>query len=123
MKETVCSSWSATMTVGQIRGYHGDLIPTKNLHDEINRYQTSLPMELKCAVKIISSEIRFEDYNEHCWDITVISYPRFPKEIYILEDFMKGLAKHLLEKFEQNRITICFPDRHVMIESDNAEEN
>jgi hypothetical protein len=123
MKESTCSSWSATMTVGQIRGYHGEAISAETLHDEIKQYQRSLPMDKKCAVKILASKIQFEDYYEFCWDINVIDYPRFPKDICTLENFVMGLARRLLKKLEQNRITICFPDRHVMLEADNAEEN
>ena len=123
MKSKIVDAYSVTMTVGQQRGYHGDIIKGEELHAEIKNYQDSLPDEENCAVKVSSSKIQFKDYYEYCWDINVINYPRFPKPQTVIETFMIGLACRLMETMEQNRITVCLPDKHVMLEADNAEEN
>lgn len=125
MKQTAVKAWSATMTVGKLRGYHGKKISEEELRDSIAEFQrnSSILTSANCAVKIVDSEVIFEDYREECWDITVINYPRFPLKESCLESFIVDLCEWLLLKLEQNRITICLPNKHIMLESETAEES
>ncbi len=114
-----------TMTVGQIRGYEGKQISKEELTKIISILQKNNERMSydTCAVKIVESEILFGDYTEKCWDISVINYPRFPKERDGIKRFMDELAQTLLKELEQNRITVCYPEEHVMFESRKAFEN
>lgn len=125
MKSKETKAWSATMTVGQWEGYGGPRIPGFHLRDCIRHFQNKRTEEFSpvCAFKIVKSEILFKDYYEECWDITAIQYPRFPLPETELEDIMSKLAEFLLDQLNQNRITVCFPDKHVMFESEDAEES
>lgn len=113
-----------TMTVGQMRGYDGPQISKEELCKIIsvlqkNNLRMSYPA---CAVKIVESEILFGDYSEKCWDLSVINYPRFPQDRTSIVSFMDELAQTLLKELEQNRITVCYPEEHVMYENRKAFE-
>jgi hypothetical protein len=125
MKETVVYPWTATMTVGKMIGYSNEKISELFLRKSIAAFQLQRKKDglISSVVKIQESEIIFEDYTEECWDITVINYPRFPLPTVQLSIFSKDLAKYLLKRLKQNRITICLPNEHWMIESENAEES
>lgn len=47
--------------------------------------------------------------------IGLINYPRFPSEPSEIRELALELARNLKAEFEQNRVTVMFPDETVML--------
>ena len=58
-------------------------------------------------------------YKEKGWEISAINYPRTATGKNKIESFMKTLAKHLLKKFNQHRITLVLPKNTIMYENES----
>ena len=59
-------------------------------------------------------------YIETGWEIAVINYPRVSSGTKQIDDFIKGLAIHLLENFKQKRITTTSPNKTIMYERNES---
>jgi hypothetical protein len=47
--------------------------------------------------------------------VGIISYPRFPRPTEELEQIALDVAELLRTKFKQNRVTVGFPNRMIML--------
>jgi hypothetical protein len=56
------------------------------------------------------------DYEENGWELATLAYPGKLFENDVIEDFMFGLAKHLIKEFQQKRITVVTPTYTYMFE-------
>ena len=54
-------------------------------------------------------------YQENGWEIAAINYPRTNTTVQEIDDFMLILAKVLLNKFYQHRVSIVNPREIIML--------
>lgn len=54
-------------------------------------------------------------YQENGWEIAAINYPRTNATVQEIDDFMLILAKVLLNKFYQHRVSIVNPREIIML--------
>ena len=47
--------------------------------------------------------------------VGLIRYPRFPREVHSINDMAMALAELLRQRLEQQRVTVMFPDRTVLL--------
>ena len=117
MKTTTVSTYEAKLYIGSRLKYDGPEFTRADIVWAVQRYGTRVGV---IPVRITSTCYVANDYLENGFEIAVINYPRHPREKEELEQFMRGLAEELLERFQQNRISVVFPDVTVMIEADDA---
>ena len=75
--------------------------------------------EVGLCVSIKPVEYIYTNGNEPGCSITIINYPRFESTPEKIKERAIDLAKVLLEKFNQIRISIVFSDETIMIENKN----
>lgn len=114
--------FEARIYIGNRIKYDGPKFSFAQLRESIGHFQESTGRDLSNPVRITPTTFVWEEYDEEGWEIAIINYPRASKPHDVLRDFTYNLAIHLLEKFEQNRMSIVFPDEIVMLEADEAEE-
>lgn len=115
--------FEARIYIGSRVKYDGPHFTFNELREAIGYFQSNVGRGASNPVRIASTTYVWEKYEEEGWEIAVIDYPRVSKPHEFLRQFVYNLAVHLLERFEQHRICIVFPDEIVMLEADDAEEN
>lgn len=118
MKVQMGRTYEAKLYLGSKQSYNGPVFSFEELTNFIGKFQHE--REITCPLRITQCHFMFEDYLEQGWEISVINYPRFPKEAVELKDFMCDLATDLLERFNQNRISVVCPDLTHMFEQNEA---
>lgn len=103
-------------------GYNGPSFSFEDLRTDIGNYQKKLGLEASNPVRITRTTYVFDSYVEDGYEIALINYPRQDKSEKVLTEFAINLAKYLLERFGQNRMSIVFPTETVMLEVDGAED-
>ena len=68
------------------------------------------------SAKLSHCQIVFLGQDEPSVEIQFIQYPKFPAEEKALKLAITELAIYMLEKLEQNRTVIVFPDETLMLE-------
>ena len=114
------ANYEARIYLGSCLGYNGPQFSFEELRAVIGEFQKS-GIDTCNPVRITPTTYVWADYQEAGWEIAVINYPRYPKSHIVLHDFAYNLAALLLEKFQQQRISIVLPDEIVMLEADDAE--
>ena len=115
-------AYECKLFIGSVRGgYDGLAFSLDDLKYEI-RYQQSID-QTSGPVRITETTYVYLDYEEPGWEITIIQYPRFPKPEHELRAFMLRMGAHLLEVFDQNRVTVQDGEKVTMLEAPNAQEN
>ena len=91
----------------------------RDLYWEIGKFQDSqkgwVPVRVTATTFVCGTH-----YIETGWEITVINYPRVSSGTKKIDDFIKGLAIHLLETFKQDRITTTSPNKTIMYERNES---
>ena len=95
MDFATCQNYEVKMWIGSIRGYNGKKFLLKTLLKKIGEFQ-SQQEDKSISVRVSSTTFVFKDYVENGWEIVGLNYPRFPKKIEEIDDFMMRLAKFLL---------------------------
>ena len=116
------SYYEAKIYIGSREQYYGEGFSLQDLKDRISDFQKDNIREKIIPVRITSTSYLAGDYCEQGWEISVINYPRTPREHYVLEAFAMQLAQYLLKKFHRNRISVVCPDKIVMFEAEDAME-
>ena len=109
--------------IGSVRGYDGENFNKEELIEAIGHYQSIIEQDLAIAVRVTPTSFVFQNYVEDGWEIAAINYPRFPKKPRQIDDFMFGLSRYLLNRFEQNRMSVVSPSVTILLESVNPGEN
>lgn len=112
----------ASLYIGCVEGYHGNPYTEDDLRNAIGEFQASQPKDELVSLRVTPTRFVVGSYDEHGWEITAINYPRFPKPKIAINNFIFNLAKFLIKKFNQNRISIVTPDEIMMLESEEAEQ-
>jgi hypothetical protein len=113
--------FEARIYIGSRVKYNGPQFTFLELKESIGLFQANNGQDSN-PVRITPTTFVWEKYEEDGWEIAIIDYPRVSKPHEKLREFSYNMAVHLLERFEQNRISIVFPDEIVMLEADDAEE-
>jgi len=114
--------YEARIYLGSRRKYNGPAFSYAELRAFIGAHQSEQGLSKANPVRITPTAYVWADYDEPGWEIAVINYPRQPKAHCELASFALDLATALLNNFEQNRISIVFPEEIVMLEADDAED-
>ena len=122
MRIKKANTFEARLYIGSVQGYHGTPFTFEELKQEVGNLQSESPKEEMIPVRIAPTNFVCGNYSEAGWEIAAINYPRFPKAEALITSFMMELAKRLLVCFNQNRISIIFPNETIMFESEEAEQ-
>lgn len=114
--------FEARIYIGSRRKYNGDAFSYADLRAFVGEFQSARDASKANPVRITPTAYVWQDYHEAGWEVAVINYPRHPKAETVLRHFAYELGIGLLNMFEQNRISIVFPDEIVMLEADDAED-
>ena len=112
-----CKTYEARIYVGLRIGY------SKKIHTLNIAYKICQDYCNKIGFCVTFTETQFiyKSGKEPGLIIGIINYPRFPKEEYKLNEHALTIAGLLLNKLEQNRISIVFKNKTIMIQNDNLE--
>jgi hypothetical protein len=122
MRIRKANTFEARLYIGSVQGYHGTPFTFEELKEEVGNLQSESPKEEMIPVRIAPTNFVCGNYSEAGWEVAAINYPRFPKAEALITLFMMELAKRLLVCFNQNRISIIFPNETIMFESEEAEQ-
>lgn len=102
----------ARIYIGSRQRYNGPEFSERDLASAIGDFQTRIDESSQVAmpVRITKTSYVFGDYFEEGWEIGLINYPRKPHVSSDIFEFAAELAKHLLVKFNQNRISVVCTD-------------
>lgn len=113
-------NFEARIYIGSKVRYNGPSFSVVDLKSEISNFQKTNYI-ISNTVRITATDFVFNGYEESGWEIAIINYPRNEKPEKIIRGFTFDLAVHLFKHFEQNRMSIVFPDEIVMLEDNSAE--
>lgn len=126
MNYKTCKTFKAQVTIGLYKGYSSDLISLDVIKDEILNAQRIIKKEynIVLSTKITHCEIVCLGQEEPTVELEFIQYPKFQHEEENLKKAIISLTEILMQKLEQNRIVIVFPDETIMLEqSDSIDPN
>lgn len=122
MEITSITTFTATITIGLEIGYSKKVYNKESLIYELQEYQKQRIDEANIYLSASVSECNIVlsgQYEKHL-KIEFINYPKFPLEVEVLKEEIIKLGLHLLNKRQQNRTVIVFPDETIMLEIDAA---
>lgn len=126
MKVRSNQSHEVRIYIGSRKGYHGSVFDKRELVDFIQEIQAEAGDQAG-PVRVTETVFVFgkpdSKYQEPGWEIVLIQYPRYPKPVAVLNRFALSLAESLLLHFDQNRISVVFPEEIVMLEADEVQES
>ena len=125
MKVKTTVSHNVTIYIGSKEGSSNRSFSERELIEKIKKFNAAYKLETKereITVRINKNRYVCSYYSEKGFEISVINYPRFPRPVDVLDNFMMELASYLLVELKQHRISVSFPDRTIMLESDDAKE-
>ena len=113
--------------IGSKRGYKGAPFDKAELTAYIWDVQDEAGPDEANPVRVTETTYLWagpgEKYREEGFEVAVINYPRRPKPTQVINRFALNLAESLLKHFQQNRISVVFPEEIVMLEADDPEEH
>lgn len=116
-------TFEVKLYIGSMFGYHGDSFTKEELKEEVGIIQKQFKEKYTfesgvIPVRITQTEFISEDYSEKGWELAAINYPRFEKAESTIITFMYELARHLLVRFNQHRISLITPKETVLFEEE-----
>lgn len=112
-------TFEARIYIGSRVGYGGQEFTKEDVVALVQTLQAADGDRLT-TVRVSPTEFVAGQYREPGWEVTSISYPLYPHREAEVRAWTRSLAEHLLARFGQNRVSIVYPDRTVMLEADNA---
>jgi hypothetical protein len=126
MKTRSNSTHEVRIYLGDRRGYKGAAFNKAELTDYIWRAQEEAGEDEANPVRVTATTYLRAGpdrrYKEDGFEVAVIQYPRSPKPVQVINRFAMNLAEGLLRHFEQNRISVVFPQETVLLEAEDAEQ-
>ncbi len=115
-------TFTAVITVGSEIGYSKELYKKEYLINELQKYQKQRIDEASIYLSASVSEcnIVLSGQDEKHIKLEFINYPKFPLEVEVFKKEIIKLGYHLLNKMQQNRTVIVFPDETIMLEIDEV---
>lgn len=114
--------FSAKVTLGLERGYSGEAIDEQEVIRYIQELQDKQIREKSfyLSVSVSKCNIVLSGQYESHLILEFINYPRFPLDTDVLKKEIEWMTHQLMDKFEQNRTVIQYPDETVMFEKEKA---
>lgn len=121
MNRISVKTFTAHFTLGLYAGYSDKVINIETLKQILADGQKKVKEEsnIFLSAKISLCHIVFLGQDEPSVEIQFIQYSKFPADEKALKVAIADLAIYMLEKLEQNRTVIVFPDETVMLEQTN----
>lgn len=115
-------TFTAVITLGLEIGYSEEHYSKDYLINELQEYQKKRIDESGVYLSASVSEciIVLSGQVEKHLKLEFINYPKFPLEVEVFKEEIIKLCSHLLNKTQQNRTVIVFPDETIMLEIDGA---
>jgi hypothetical protein len=121
MKIKHADFYEAKLFMGRRQRYDGPEFSDEELSRAVADFQKSYPDEGCPPVRITPTRYVHKEYQEGGWELAVINYPRYDIPIRVLENFIMELAKHMLARFNQNKVSVVFPQEIYVLEADDAQ--
>lgn len=106
------TTYTAQIYVGLRVGYSEQLYSLKEVRGLCQEYADSVGL----CVTVTPTEFIYTKGYEPGVIVGLINYPRFPSEFVDIEFHALALAGKLKDALEQNRVSVVFPHKTVMIE-------
>ena len=106
-------TFEAKIYIGSINNNTNQFCTEERIENIISEYVN----DVKWCVTITKTKFIYVNGDELGWIIGIIQYPRFPEEEIRLKDKTLKLAKILLKKCYQERLSVIFPDETIMLEN------
>jgi len=118
MNRISVKTFTAHFTLGLYTGYSDKVISINMLKQILTEGQEKVKKEsnIFLSSKISLCNIIFLGQDEPSVEIQFIQYPKFPADENSLKVAITELAIYMMEKLEQNRTVIVFPDETIMLE-------
>lgn len=123
MREKKCGTYEVLLYIGSREGYKGKVFSREDLLREVSLFQDVMPKSMPVRITACAY-VAGSNYLEEGHEISAIMYPNQYRELHDIDNFMFALAKHLMQTFKQNRITIRRlrdTTQTIMFESEEAE--
>tara|TARA_R110000824_G_scaffold266054_7_gene455005 strand:- start:77 stop:439 length:363 start_codon:yes stop_codon:yes gene_type:complete len=114
-----CDTYWAKIYLGLNPGY--EKVTDGLINSRKNRvidYCKSYCDDIGLCVTIDDTEFIYTKGHEKGLVIGLINYPRFPKSRTQIDIYAVNLATALKELCQQNRVSIMYPDKTIMLEND-----
>jgi len=109
-------TWKAQIYCGLRKGYSDEILTVDRVYRTIQKYVD----EIGWCVTVTPTKFIYKQGHEPGVIIEAVQYPRFPISEEKLRVRVIKLAEILLDKMEQNRLSICFPEQTIMLENDDG---
>lgn len=122
MKTKAIKTFTAVITLGLEIGYSEEHYSKDYLIQTLQEYQRQRIDEtsIYLSASISECDIVLGGQDEKHLKLEFINYPKFPLEIKVFKEEIIKLGSHLLNKMQQNRTVIVFPDETIMLEINEA---
>lgn len=110
----VTNTYEVSLYMGSRIGYDGDAFTEKAVIETIGQFQAESPIQI--PVRVTRTHFVDGNYNEPGWQVTGLVYPSRNHRPDEVDDFMAHLARYLLKRFQQKRITVVAPTHTYMFE-------
>lgn len=105
-------TFTASIYLG-LRHAYGEKISSV---DEIRSWLQVYCNEIKIGVTLTQTEFIYVDGGEPGVIIGLINYPRFPQPIDKIKEHALVIAKCLMRRYNQERVSVVFSDETIMLE-------
>jgi hypothetical protein len=112
MKVVDLPTYKAEITIGMMEGYNGPL----HTQREVLAFCQGYCDQVGLGVEVIFGTCVYTHGNEPCVRISLINYPRFPKDPQFVFEQAQELGIMIAAAFKQQRFTIVATDITRMIE-------
>jgi hypothetical protein len=118
MNRISVKTFTAHFTLGLYTGYSDKVISIDTIKQILTDGQERIKKKsnIFLSAKLALCHIVFLGQDEPSVEIQFIQYPKFPADENALKVAITEIAISMMEKLEQNRTVIVFPDETVMVE-------
>lgn len=110
------NTYTASIYIGLQEGYSKEIIHSSN---EVHKICQQYVDDVGLAVTITPTKFVYTQGSERGCIIGLINYPRFPSDSKQIQEKAISLGKILLEKLNQERLSIVFSDITIMLEKED----
>ena len=111
-------SFHASAVFGLQKGYSSDMLTMEEFREAVGQAQLKLKKEtgILLSTKLTPCEIIFLGQEEPSVTMEFINYPKFPQKEKELRKGILLMAETMMERLQQNRVVVIFPNQTVMLE-------
>jgi hypothetical protein len=118
MNSTIYKTFTASLTIGSIRGYSKKRISNPEFKVALLGTQQKIyeSFNIGLSAKLSPCEILFLGQEEPSFELQFIQYPKFPHDESLLKKAIIKFTELMMITLDQNRVVIVFTDETVMLE-------